>query len=347
MIPSGPRILFVANAGPQVGGGHVMRCLTLAKALGERGAACAFATTPEVAAILDAFAPDTAREDATSLDPNALVDTVTGVQFDAVVFDHYGLGRGEHKALADGRPTLVIDDLADRPLGADLVLDSGPDRQPIDYTLLVDAETRLLLGPDYAPVRPQFAALRTAALNRRGQPVRKILVALGLTDLGGVTARVVGLLRPRLGEATLDVVLGRQAPSLKALTRIAVHDPRLTIHVDTPEMARLMAEADMAVGAAGSTIWEACTVGLPSVLVVVAENQRPASASLAARDAAIVADAGDANFEQMLDRTLVRLTADSPLRTRLAAASAQICDGLGAGRVADAFLALISDRAAR
>jgi UDP-2,4-diacetamido-2,4,6-trideoxy-beta-L-altropyranose hydrolase len=269
------------------------------------------------------------------------------VQFAGVVFDHYGLGRGEHKALAHGRPTLVIDDLADRPLGADMVLDSGPDRQPVDYTLLVDEGTKLLLGPDYAPVRPQFAALRTEALNRRGDPVRKVLVALGLTDLGGITARVVDRIRPRLGEATLDVVLGGQAPSLKALTRIAAHDPRLTLHVDTPDMARLMAEADLGVGAAGSTIWEACTVGLPSVLVVVAENQRPASASLAARDAAIVVDAGADDFEQVLDRTLVRLTADGPLRARLAAASAQICDGQGAGRVADAFLGLIAARAAR
>lgn len=347
MIPSGPRILFVANAGPQVGGGHVMRCLTLAKALGERGATCIFAASPDVAVILDAFAPDTTREEATSLDPNALVDTVTGVQFDAVVFDHYGLGRGEHKVLADGRPTLVIDDMTDRPLGADMVLDPGPDRQPLDYTLLVDAETRLLLGPDYAPVRPQFAALRTEALNRRGDPVRKILVALGLTDLGGVTAKVVDRLRPRLGEATLDVVLGGQAPSLKALSRIAQHDPRLTLHVDTPNMADLMAAADLGVGAAGSTIWEACTVGLPSVLVVVAENQRPASASLVARGAALVVDAGADDFANLLDRTLVRLVADGPLRARLAAASAQICDGQGAGRVADAFLALISERAGR
>lgn len=347
MIPSEPRILFVANAGRTVGGGHVMRSLTLARALAERGATCTFAASPAVAAILDAFAPDMAREDATSLDPESLVDTVTGVQFDAVVFDHYGLGRGEHKTLADGRPTLVIDDLADRPLGADIVLDSGPDRQPLDYTLLVDADTRLLLGPDYAPVRARFAALRDAALARRGGPVGKILVALGLTDFGGVTAKVVDKLRPRLGAATLDVVLGGQAPSLKALSRIAAHDPRLTLHVDTPDMPELMAAADMAVGAAGSTVWEACTLGLPSALVVVAENQRPAALSLAAREAALVVDAGADDFETVLDRSLVRLMADAPLRARLAAASARICDGLGAGRAADAFLARIAEHAAR
>lgn len=347
MIPSDPRILFIADAGPRVGGGHVMRSLTLARALAEKGARCAFAASPAVEAILEPFAPDMAREAATSLDPDSLVDTVTGVAFDAVVFDHYGLGRGEHKALADGRPTLVIDDLADRPLGADIVLDSGPDRKPIDYTLLVDEGTRLLLGPDYAPVRARFAALRTQALNRRGGPVERILVALGLTDAGGFTSKVVDKLRPRLGAAKLDIVLGGQAPSLKTLSRIAGHDPRLALHVDTPDMAELMAAADMAVGAAGSTIWEACTLGLPSALVVVAENQRPAALSLQARGAALVIDGGADDFDAVLDRTLVRLAADGPLRTRLASAAAQICDGQGAGRVAEAFMALIAERGVR
>ncbi|HEX5377650.1 MAG TPA: UDP-2,4-diacetamido-2,4,6-trideoxy-beta-L-altropyranose hydrolase [Phenylobacterium sp.] len=347
MIPSEPRILFIANAGPQIGGGHVMRSLTLAGALAERGGLCTFAASPAVGAILDVFGPDFPREDATSLDPEALVDTVTGVQFDAVVFDHYGLGRGEHKTLADGRPTLIIDDLADRPLGGDIVVDAGPDRRPMDYTLLVDEQTRLLLGPEYAPVRPQFAALRAEALNRRGGPVGRILVALGLTDLGGLTAKVVDRLRPRLGAATLDVVLGGQAPSLKSLSRIAAHDPRLTLHVDTTDMASLMAAADIAVSAAGSTIWEACTLGLPSVLTVIAENQRPAALSLAARDAALVLDGWADDFDAAFDRTLVRLMNDAPMRARLAANSAQICDGQGAGRVADAFMALISERAAR
>ena len=341
MSPANPRILFVANAGTQVGGGHVMRCLTLARALSEGGARCVFAATPEVSALLAIFGPGMDQEHATSLTPDALVDTVTGVEFDAVVFDHYGLGRAEHLTLADGRPTLVIDDLADRPLGADLVLDSGPDRRALDYTLFVDGAARLLLGPDFAPVRPEFTALRADALNRRGGPVNRILVALGLTDVGGLTAKVVDRLRPRLGSAGLDVVLGGQASSLKALSRIAAHDPRLTLHVDTTDMAQLTYEADIAIGAAGSTVWERCTLGLASALIVVAENQRAAARALGAREAALVLDAADDNFEHALDRALVRLLADAPLRARLTAASAQLCDGLGAVRVADAFLDLI------
>ncbi|WP_309644514.1 UDP-2,4-diacetamido-2,4,6-trideoxy-beta-L-altropyranose hydrolase [Phenylobacterium sp.] len=338
-----PRILFVANAGPDVGGGHVMRSLTLAKALSAKGAACVFLATPQVSAVLDAFGPDMSREDATSIDAEHLADAATGVAFDAVVFDHYGLERAEHEAVSHGRPTLVIDDLADRPLAADLVLDAGPARVAADYAFFA-GDARLLLGPDYAPVRPEFADLREAALARRGGPVQRVLVALGLTDLGKITSRVVDHLRQRNGQVALDIVLGAGAGSLPGLRKVAAHDPRITLHVDTQDMAALTANADVAIGAAGSTTWERCVLGLPSALLILADNQRPAARALAARDAALVVDAQDADFEAVLDRAIVRLMSDAATRARLSAASAEVCDGLGADRTADAFLKIIAAR---
>ena len=344
MIPSNPKILFIANAGPAIGGGHVMRCLTLAQAFGARGAVCAFANTEDVAALLDVFAPDMPREAASALDSNALVDTVTAAKFGAVVFDHYGLGRGEHLSLADGKPCLVIDDLADRALGGDIVLDSGPARNLLDYTLLMDGKARLLLGPDYAPVRADFAALRQGALARRGQPVRRVMITMGLSDPAGITERIVDHLRPRLSDIALDVVLGGQSASLKALTRIASRDSRLSVHVDTPDMAQIMSQADLLVSAAGSTIWEGATLGLPMLLITVADNQAAAAESMAARNAAIVLDGRSADLENDLSRAIVRVMADATLRAQLSSAAAEICDGGGAARVADAFLDLINSR---
>lgn len=334
-----PRFLFIANAGPAVGGGHVMRSLTLARALIERGALCVFLATPEVSALLEAFGPDMPREDATSLDAEHIADATTGIEFDAVVFDHYGLSRAEHEEVARGRPTLVIDDLANRPLAADIVLDSGPSRVEADYAMFAE-NARLLLGPAYAPVRPEFAQYREAALARRGGPVDRVLVTLGLTDLNGITSRVVERLRQRNGQIALDIVLGSSAPSLPGLRKVAARDPRLTLHVDTQDMARLTAEADIAVGAAGSTAWERCILGLPSLLLIVAENQRPAALALAARGAALVVDVDAPDFTNQFDRAAVRLLTDPASRDHLAAASAEVCDGLGAGRVADAVLQL-------
>lgn len=324
------RILFVADAGPQVGGGHVMRSLTLALALQARGAACAFRSHPEGDAVLAVFAPDMPR-----------AESADG--FDAVVFDHYALSAADHLAIADGRPTLVIDDLADRPLSADIVLDAGIARAPADYRGRVPEPCELLLGPNFAPVRDSFPALRDEALARRteGGPVRRILVSLGLTDVGGITARVVERL---LGAAALDVVVGSGAPSLPALSALAQREPGLTLHVDTDRMPHLTLEADIAVGAGGSSSWERCVLGLPTLLLVLADNQTPAAVALAEAGAVVALDI--AEFEDRFDGAAARILGEEPLRKRLSAAAARVCDGQGAGRVAGRLLDLLRRRAA-
>jgi UDP-2,4-diacetamido-2,4,6-trideoxy-beta-L-altropyranose hydrolase len=339
---SGPSILFVVDAGPVVGGGHVMRSLTLAGALSGQGAACRFVTPPAVEAILAAFAPETEPVAALSTLPEDLAQAARGAKFDAVVFDHYGLSESDHRAMARGRPALVIDDLADRPLGADLLLDSGPARRAEDYDGLTPDGVRLLLGPQYAPVRPEFAALRETALGWRGEPVGRVLVSLGLTDVDGITGRMVERLRPKVSDVGIDIVLGAEAPSLASLSKIARRDTRIVLHVDSPHMARLTAEADIAIGAAGSSTWERCTLGLPTLTIVLAENQRAAAQALAERDAALSLDLADPAFDASFDRALRRLTTDAGLRRQLAMASAELCDGLGAPRVAETFLKLIA-----
>lgn len=323
---SGPRILFVADAGPTIGGGHVMRSLTLVRALEARGAECAFRGHPDGDAILDVFARDLFR-----------VESDAG--FDAVVIDHYALSAADHAAIAKGRPTLVIDDLADRPLAADLVLDSGMGRRPRDYAGLVPDGCELLLGPNFAPMRPDFVALRELALARRaeGGPVRRILISLGLTDVGGFTLPAVERLR---GTAAIDVVVGSAAASVEALEAIAEADESVTLHVDTRDMARLTAEADVAIGGGGSSSWERCVLGLPTLALVLADNQLGAAVALAEAGAIIALDA-HAEFETGFDAAAARLIGEAHLRRRLSAAAATICDGLGAGRVADAFLARV------
>ncbi|MBO9543540.1 UDP-2,4-diacetamido-2,4,6-trideoxy-beta-L-altropyranose hydrolase [Caulobacter sp.] len=324
------RALFVCAAGPSVGGGHVMRSLTLARALEARGATCAFAATPEVAVVLDAFAPDMARAD-------------TDEGFDALVFDSYALTAQDHRAVARGRPTLVIDDLADRRLAADLVLDAGPARKATDYAGLVPEHAQLLLGPNYAPVRPAFADLRDEALARRAQrgPVRRILVSLGLTDVGGITGRVTRLLQPILGDARLDLVVGGGAPSLPDLWALAGDDPRIELHVDTQHMPQLVFDADLAIGAGGSTTWERCVLALPALTLILAENQVAAARALEAAGVTPCLEVGAADFEAAFVREVEGLLGSEDRRAALSAASATVCDGKGADRVAQTFLTLL------
>lgn len=324
-----PRILFVCDAGPMVGGGHVMRSLTLARSLAARGAACAFKAAPAVSDILRAFAPDvpTTEDDADG---------------SVLVFDHYGLQASDHRRIAAGRPVVVIDDLANRPLGADLVVDPGPARRAADYAPWIDARTPLLLGAQHALVRPEFAALREATLRRRNgrDRVEAVLVSLGLTDVGGVTGAVVERLRALVGEARIDVVVGEGAPSLPALIAAAEQDKRVRLHRNSGEMAQLIAGADLGVGAGGSSTWERAVLGLPSILLVLAANQRPAGEAMTRADAALVSVAEGGALDPGFDGAVIQLMRSVELRRRLTLAGAALCDGLGADRVAEAVLAL-------
>lgn len=319
-----PRILFVCDAGPGVGGGHVMRCLTLAGALAARGAACAFVRTPEAADILARYAPDM-----------PLVDEDAAA--DLVVLDSYRMSPvTEASWRARAGRLAVIDDLA-RPHDADLVLDPSFGREARDYSAPV-----VLAGPAYALVRPAFAAARAGALARRGDPARRCLVSLGLTDVGGITGRVAAALAD--SGLSLDVVVGAGAPSLPALEALEAlaADGRVTLHIDSGDMAGLITRADLCVGAGGSSVWERACLGLPTVTLILADNQRDMAMRLDAAGVTLALDARWPGLEARLSDAVARLARDDALRAGLSAASAALCDGLGAERAAEALLDLVA-----
>jgi len=333
------RILFFADAGPSVGGGHVMRCLTLASALAAKGAVCGFIATAAAGAILDVFADTTVeRVTATGDSAEALSAAAARWSAQAMVIDHYGFECGHEARLRDSvRPLLVIDDLRRRH-DCDLVLDSNLGRTAADYPGL---ET--LAGPTFALVRRDFAQRRDAAVARRAldQGPQRLLISLGLTDVGAITARVVDVLLPDLGERALDVVLGAAAPSLARLAPLSALDGRVRLHINTQDMPALTAEADLAIGAGGSSVWERCCLGLPALTLVLADNQRPNAQALDTAGAALTLEVDADDFEDQLRAVAGRLTADAALRQTMSKAATRLCDGHGAERVADRLLAII------
>lgn len=335
------QVLFVCDSGPDVGGGHVMRCLTLAAALRDQGIASTFVAPPAVRRLLDAFDRSGAAvlESPTPGSPQDLAAAadvgLDGGAYAGVIVDHYGMTAADEARLrGPGRTLVVLDDLADRPHDADLLVDPSFGRVPGDYAGLVTEEAQLLLGPAYALVRNEFAAARAQAPRRAGAPVRRVLVSLGLTDVGGITARVVDLLAPELGDATLDVITGAQAASLPRLRERAEADPRLTLHVEITEVAALMARADLAVGAGGSSTWERACLGLPTLTLVLTDNQVPGTARLADAGLTLAVDARAPGFEGAFADAFRRLRDDADLRTAMAEGTAALCDGRGAARVA-------------
>lgn len=273
--------------------------------------------------------------DAQRADAEAFRASITGSEPAWIVVDHYNLDERWERIVRGRARVLVLDDLANRTHDCDLLLDHTYGRDAANYRDLAPAHCRVLTGPLYSPMRPEFAAERHASLERRAKDprLRRLLVSLGGTDLRGVTERVVDAILPVRGIEALDVVVGVSAPSLTAIERLAMQDDRLALHIDTNRMAELMRDADVAIGAAGTTSWERCCLGLPSITLVIADNQRTVAANLEEAGASVTAKVIE-DVPALLDQLL----ADPQRLETMVAATAPICDGQGALRLAEFML---------
>lgn len=329
------RVVVRCDASPAIGGGHAVRCLALADALAERGAEILLCTNPEAVDTVPALAaarharavverPDTRPLDGPFARP------------DLVIADHYGLDAAGFARLAAGAPLAVIDDLADRDLPATYIVNPNLGRSAADYAGHVPDGARVLAGADYALLRPDFARLRAGSLVRRAgaQAVERVLVSLGLTDPDALAARVVARVRRALPAVTVEAIVGAGAPSRPLLEARARDDARLALGIDVADMAARLARADLAIGAPGGSALERCVLGVPSVLLVLADNQVPAAATLARIGAARLAADADA----ALDVAVRALAEDPAARIDTSRRAAAACDGLGAARVAETLV---------
>lgn len=348
-------IAFRTDASVDIGTGHVMRCLALADAWRQRGASCTFVCRPQRGHLMELIAGRGHR--ALSLgqtvigvpphpdpleDARATAQALAGQAPAWLVVDHYGLDRTWETAARNvGMRLMVIDDLADRSHDCDLLLDANLGRSSAHYDGLVPAHTQCLTGPAHALLRPEFAHRRDVSLARRAKtPATHLLIAMGGIDKDNATGRILASLEAGgLPEsARLTVVMGSRAPWLAQVQQQAAHLPCPTrVRVDACDMADLMAASDLALGAAGGTAWERCCLGLPSLLLVLAPNQRPGAQALARAGAALVLDSPEAASRQAL--ALMQPHAAAQLR-QMSRAAAAITDGRGVGRILAAMDAM-------
>ena len=330
--------IFLTAASPQSGGGHVLRCLALAESLERHGLRPAFAvdslTLETVGLLRDS------RFQIIETAPHDLHIAEIGQEAGAMIFDAYGFDSFLERRWRHQRTVrIVIDDLANRRHDCEMLVDHAPGRLAEHYAGLVPADCEILAGPSFALLRSDFRHLRHRALERRsGAPLRRVLVALGLTDVGGITRRVVeGVLLAGQGLA-VDVVVGRGAASLDWLTGAATGaSVKVHVDVDGAQMAALMVEADIAVGGGGGASLERCCMALPSLVILLAENQRLIAESLERAGAVtILGDIGSVTAETVAV-ALTSCARDADLRKR-ATIAASIVDGDGADRVSAAIL---------
>lgn len=357
-------IAFRVDASIQMGTGHVMRCLTLAEALRSQGHECTFICrnhSGNLGALIaergiqlillgqaDLGERNIGGEGNSALahadwlgvswqqDAEQTLEALNGAIIDWLVVDHYALdARWERRVSRRVKDVMVIDDIADRPHECKLLLDQNLGRKAEDYDGLVPETCTRLIGPNYALLRPEFAELREHSLERRRTPeLKRILITLGGVDRDNVTGQVLDVLsKSQLPpETELDVVMGASAPALDEVRRQAEVLPfRISVSVNVSDMAERMCLADLCIGAAGSTSWERCCLGLPTMTMVLAENQKDAAEAISMQGAALVMQ-GSSDLKAALQHIL----ADEQFAENMVAmsnAGASLVDGLGCVRV--------------
>ena len=362
------KVVFRADASLQMGTGHVMRCLTLADALIAEGAECQFICRehpgnliehikhkgyrvhvlapglPVGASLLaiNAAAAEPQLAHAAWLgttqqqDGDACAHLLRELQPDWLIVDHYALDACWEVALQPYyRRLMVIDDLADRRHECDLLLDQTFGRDFADYKPWVPATCDLLCGSQYALLRPEFAALRPFSLERREKPqLVNLLITMGGVDKDNATGQMLDALQHcELPEnCHITIVMGSSAPWLAAVRQQAEHLPwRTEVRVNVSDMAQLMADSDLAIGAAGSTSWERCCLGLPTAMVVLADNQRTIAEALQRVGAAMTV--GDLSHGSAMHELFAELVGDKNILVRMSAAAKHVADGLGTARL--------------
>jgi len=289
------------DSSQQIGSGHVMRCLTLAEELRDQDLETIFITRDhqgnldeyimskgfEVYSLpnpnkydlqqnLDGYEQWLGVKQEKDAEETIQVIPDTHTQIDWLIVDHYAIDQVWEKKLRPyTKKIMVIDDLANRQHDCDLLLDQNYIQDNSRYNQLTSLGTTKLLGPKYALLRKDFIKYSKTE-KQIHKELNRIFVFFGGADQDNLTTAVLKALTiPELRHLFIDVVIGSANPHQKEIKEHIDSNHRIKLYIQVDNMAEIMNNADLALGAGGSTTWERMAVGLPSIVITTAENQVP------------------------------------------------------------------------
>ena len=352
------KILIRADASETIGTGHVMRCISLAKkAKDNKWEPCFVLRDPSQSIIellkffeiplkilktenqIDKKIEQRLQHASwlpvnQELDAMQTLDIINEFKPNCVVVDHYSLDAFWHKLVSEGcKTTLVIDDLGDRHLIGDLVLDQNIGASAEKYEGKIYGSYKLLLGPRFALLRDEFSKWREHSMKDRFEKkIENILITMGGVDFENYTLEIMKeLIKSKHAEnCKFTIIVGRSYPYLNSL-KVFTEESKLKIRVfsDVKNMAKIMSNSDLCIGAAGSTSWERCCLGLPTITFAIANNQKEIAKQLHKCDVSVFS-----NIAKLRDDFDQFFGSHGPyLKRTLASNSSELCDGYGAFRV--------------
>lgn len=341
-------IAIRSDASINNGTGHVMRCLTLAKRLKEMGCRVNFICRSTEGNLIDFLQiqefpvvklPFTSDLPLDMSEELQIMPTLLK-NIDLLILDNYLFDeRYERTILAQvNTKILVIDDLADRKHYCHFLLDQNAyiNFETRYENLILRDNCKLLLGPQYALLREEFKTLRSQ-VSIRNHPVKRLLILFGGSDPTNETSKALSAAMSFFNESIIiDVVVGGTNPFYQSIEQECLQYQNVNYYHHTDQVAKLMLKADLAIGAGGSTSWERCCLGLPSIVLALAENQVAITRSLGAFGAALPIE-NNYIFTTNDYLQSLRKIASMDL-AYMSRSSYDLIDGLGADRAGEEIL---------
>ncbi|HDO26306.1 MAG TPA: UDP-2,4-diacetamido-2,4,6-trideoxy-beta-L-altropyranose hydrolase, partial [Nitrospirae bacterium] len=334
-------ILFRADASMVIGTGHVIRCLTLADELGRQGASISFISRETEGNLIELIEERGYSVHALPADIDMDTDRELTLHLleqqghpDWLIADHYEIDSSWESPLRRSvKNIMVIDDLADRKHDCDLLLDQNYNDDHERYRQLVPATCTRLLGPEYTLLRPQFADVRSNIKEHTGE-IRRILIFMGGGDETDQTSRVLNAIQMlNLHNLEIDVVIGPANPNRAKIEALASGIPDTKCYSDVEDMAGLMSAADLSIGAGGTSTWERSCLGLPSIVISIADNQTSITEQLSANGYLIYTGHYDNITEQDIAKD-IKFAFDNPeIIRQMSLKNKALVDGNGVERV--------------
>lgn len=289
-------IVFRVDSSTEIGTGHVMRCLTLAALLKEKGARVSFICRnlpynlsnyiqskgfPVYLLQKSNTATENLKKSNTHSDwltvtwkedAENTLEVLKSKKFDWLIVDHYSLDiYWESKMRPYTRNIMVIDDLYDRKHDCDLLLNQNICIGSFSYNGLVPLHCKIFHGPECALLREEFSRQRR---RKRDGTIKRIFIFFGGSDLTNETVKAMkAFLTLNKFDILVDVVIGKSNVNYEEIKKISESCRSFTLHRQVENMAELMNKSDLAIGACGTTSWERCYLGLPSLVITIALNQ--------------------------------------------------------------------------
>jgi UDP-2,4-diacetamido-2,4,6-trideoxy-beta-L-altropyranose hydrolase len=355
-------VFIRVDASIQIGTGHVMRCLTLAEALRKNSAEVMFICREHEGNMISFIESNgfnvcplpnisdaniEVRNDHslwlnTSLTQDAS-DTVNAIEgrltqlnktkADLVIVDHYAIDELWEAQIQElTSKLLVIDDLADRKHQCDILIDQTYLRSSKDYAAVVGKDTIVLTGSEYTILRDEFLNTRDTSLKRRRYPLSKILVSMGGVDKDNMTLDILRQLETAVDQSTeVTVLLGNRNPWKSTIEQF-LNNSTMNGHVlhSTNRVADLLANTDLVIGASGTSSWERCCLGVPTIMFVIASNQEFVAQQLQNSGAVICATL---HSEENYDLKPILSSLSAEKITELSTRSSKVLDGNGTSRI--------------